>query len=57
MLKFNKLFTIKRNSSNGQYNFSLKKKELAKYGLTPEQLYNQNISIQINKKLGNNVRW
>jgi len=37
-MKFKNLFTKTVNKANSQYNFSLKKKELKKIGMTPEQL-------------------
>ena len=51
-MKVKKILTMNKNSRNGQIVFTLKKMQLKKFGVTPEDF----LSFTINKK-NRKVKW
>jgi len=37
-MKLSSIFNLHKNKRNNQFSFSLKKKQMTKYGLSPEQI-------------------
>ena len=50
-MKLKDLVSVAKNKSNNQVNFSLKKKEIKRIGISTEKLLDMSIDDQLNKLL------
>jgi len=52
LIKLRDVLKLSRNKRNGQYSFSIKKKSMIKYDLTPEDILNTPIILILKNQKG-----